>query len=102
MPAFQQHCLRPAIDQGARGRFHLGHAAYRPCHEEPALEVPDLGLHGAQKNRATVQGSTVEGFAVDHIHIHLMPLTGAGQLNPEHAKPADHADLAKLADRIRQ
>lgn len=46
-------------------------------------------------------GMAVEGFAVDHVHIHLVPLTGVGELNPERAKPADHTQLAKLAEKIR-
>ena len=46
-------------------------------------------------------GVAVEGFAVDHVHVHLVPLTGAGQLNPELGGPADQAELAKLAERIR-
>ena len=47
-------------------------------------------------------GMAIEGFAVDHVHVHLVPLTGVGQLDSKLAKPADHADLAKLAERIRQ
>lgn len=46
-------------------------------------------------------GVAVEGFAVDHVHVHLIPLTGSGQLNPELAKPADQKELAKLTERIR-
>lgn len=46
-------------------------------------------------------GVAVEGFAVDHVHIHLIPLTGAHQLNPELAKAADPAKLIKLAEQIR-
>lgn len=46
-------------------------------------------------------GVAVEGFAVDHVHIHLVPLTGEGQLNPELGGPADQGELAKLAERIR-
>lgn len=46
-------------------------------------------------------GVAVEGFAVDHVHVHLIPLTGAHQLNPELAKPADHEELAKLAERLK-
>ena len=46
-------------------------------------------------------GMAVEGFAVDHVHVHLIPLTGAGQLNPELAKPADQSELTKLAERIK-
>lgn len=46
-------------------------------------------------------GMIVEGFAVDHIHMHLIPLTSAGQLNPQNAKPADQTRLTKLVERIR-
>lgn len=46
-------------------------------------------------------GVAVEGFAVDHVHVHLVPVTGGNQLNPELAKPADHAKLANMAQQIR-
>ncbi|MBI4435161.1 HIT family protein [Candidatus Uhrbacteria bacterium] len=46
-------------------------------------------------------GVAVEGFAVDHVHVHLVPLTGAGQLDPKLGKPADPAVLAQLAERIK-
>ncbi|MBI4256502.1 HIT family protein [Candidatus Uhrbacteria bacterium] len=45
-------------------------------------------------------GAVVEGFGVDHVHIHLVPITGPHQLDSRLAKPGDHADLAKLAQRI--
>ena len=47
-------------------------------------------------------GMAIEGFGVDHVHVHLIPITGVGQLDPNQAKAADHAELAKLAERIRQ
>ncbi len=46
-------------------------------------------------------GMAIEGFGVDHVHVHLVPVTGGNQLDPKQAKPADHAELAKLAARIR-
>ncbi|TAL51244.1 HIT family protein [Patescibacteria group bacterium] len=46
-------------------------------------------------------GMAVEGFAVDHVHVHLVPLTGVGQLDPKQAKPGDHTQLTELAQRIR-
>ncbi|MBI4591896.1 HIT family protein [Candidatus Uhrbacteria bacterium] len=46
-------------------------------------------------------GAVVEGFGVDHVHIHLVPITGPHQLNSHLAKPGDHTELAKLAQRIR-
>jgi len=47
-------------------------------------------------------GVAVEGFAVDHVHVHLVPLTGVGQLDPKQAKLADQTELAKLAERIKE
>lgn len=47
-------------------------------------------------------GVVVEGFEVPHVHIHLIPITDGNQLDRKQAKPADHAELAKLAQRIRQ
>ena len=104
---------------------HLAFLDINPIHEGHTLVIPkthvpylfDLGdtdyqsLLAASKTVAARLkdvfqvpriGMAVEGFAVDHIHIHLMPLTGVGQLDPSLAKPADHAQLAKLAERIRQ
>lgn len=46
-------------------------------------------------------GMIVEGFGVDHVHVHLVPITGLHQLDSRHAKPGDHGKLAKLAERIR-
>ncbi len=46
-------------------------------------------------------GMAIEGFGVDHVHIHLVPVTGGNQLDPKQAKPADHATLAQLAERIK-
>lgn len=46
-------------------------------------------------------GVAVEGFAVDHVHIHLVPLTAGNQLNPELAKSGDQTELAKLAERLK-
>lgn len=46
-------------------------------------------------------GVAVEGFAVDHVHVHLVPVDGGGQLDPcDAAKDVDHAALAEVAGRI--
>ena len=43
----------------------------------------------------------VEGFAVDHVHVHLVPVTGGNQLDPCNAtKEPDHAALAAALVRI--
>ncbi len=43
-------------------------------------------------------GIAVEGFCIPHVHVHLVPVNGGNELNPERAKAADPAEL----DRMRQ
>jgi histidine triad (HIT) family protein len=47
-------------------------------------------------------GLAVEGFGVDHAHIHLIPLHGPHELNPDRAANASPEDLAAMAEKIRQ
>jgi histidine triad (HIT) family protein len=42
-------------------------------------------------------GIAVEGFAIPHVHIHLVPLNNGSELNPERAKPANQEELEKIA-----
>ncbi len=43
----------------------------------------------------------VEGFSVDHVHLHLVPVTAAGQLDPcLEKKEADHTALAATLAKI--
>lgn len=55
------------------------------------------------KNATKVKriGLAIEGFAVPHVHLHLVPLTKGNQLNPENAKPLKHDELMKIADKIK-
>lgn len=58
------------------------------AHLKKVMQVPRIGVG-------------VEGFAVDHVHIHLVPVSGIGQLDSSKAAPEDHAVLAQLAEKIR-
>lgn len=42
-------------------------------------------------------GMVVEGFGVDHVHLHLVPINKANELDPHRAKPGNHGELAELA-----
>ena len=46
-------------------------------------------------------GVAVIGLEVPHAHVHLVPVTGEGDLTFANAKPADPADLQVLAEAIR-
>jgi histidine triad (HIT) family protein len=45
-------------------------------------------------------GLVVEGFGVPHVHVHLVPVNEAGELNPARAKPASPARLRALQRRF--
>ena len=47
-------------------------------------------------------GVIVEGLVVPHAHIHLVPIYSEGQkFSLGHGKPADHGELAQIAEAIR-
>jgi len=47
-------------------------------------------------------GLAVEGFGVDHAHVHLIPVNHAGELDPHRAKPMNLNKLKILAEKIRK
>jgi histidine triad (HIT) family protein len=67
----------------------LGASKEVAAHLKKVMQVPRIGVG-------------VEGFAVDHVHIHLVPVSGIGQLDSSKAAPADHALLAQLAEKIKK
>ena len=46
-------------------------------------------------------GLMVAGLEVPHAHLHLVPISGVGDLNFANAREADPEELAALAQRIR-
>lgn len=46
-------------------------------------------------------GIIVEGFAVPHAHIHLVPINEGNELNPHNQKPASLEELTKMAEMIK-
>ena len=45
-------------------------------------------------------GIAVEGFAVPHVHIHLVPINHENELDPHRAKEATPEELYKVAKKI--
>lgn len=45
-------------------------------------------------------GILVEGFGVDHVHVHLVPIDNGGEVCLQYAKPASKEELEKVADKI--
>lgn len=47
-------------------------------------------------------GVAVEGFAVPHVHVHMVPVYAGDELNPSRAKPISNAEAERLADLLRK
>jgi histidine triad (HIT) family protein len=47
-------------------------------------------------------GVAVEGFAVPHVHVHLVPVYAGDELNPSRAKPISPSDAERLARLLRE
>lgn len=47
-------------------------------------------------------GYIVEGFGVDHVHIHLIPINGPHELEPSKAQDASNEELETIANEIRK
>lgn len=47
-------------------------------------------------------GVAVEGFGVDHVHLHVIPLFRHGDIDPHRATVASEEELATMADRLRK
>ncbi|MCI0619935.1 HIT family protein [Candidatus Wolfebacteria bacterium] len=82
-------------------------------HVDDVFDLPDmlytklfvLAKTLAPKLRDAVEstrvGVAVEGFGVAHAHVHLVPLNGPHELNPERAKETSLEKLRENAERIR-
>jgi histidine triad (HIT) family protein len=47
-------------------------------------------------------GLAIEGFGVDHIHLHLVPINKGNDLDPHRAKHGDPDELAALTEVIKK
>lgn len=47
-------------------------------------------------------GVIIEGFGVPHSHIHLIPIHGGSELNPERAKDASKEELEEMQLKLSQ
>lgn len=93
--------------------IHVGHTLLVPKeHYDYILDLPDelygklwkktkeLAPHIQSATSAKRIGFEVEGFAIPHTHVHLIPLFEANEIDPHNQKPAEDAELAEMAKKI--
>lgn len=91
-----------------------GHTLLIPKkHEDSVFDMDDESYSGlfqaAKKLSGPLQkaadskrvGVIIEGFAVHHAHVHLVPLHNAGELDFSRAEKASPEELEEIAKRIR-
>jgi histidine triad (HIT) family protein len=94
--------------------IRAGHSLVIPKQEiDDVFDLPDSLLSGLlvfarpvahairEVSGAQRVGVAVLGIEVPHAHIHLIPIDEIGDLDFQTARPADDADLAAIAERIR-
>ena len=54
-----------------------------------------------QATNAKRIGMVVEGFGVPHVHVHLVPVNGPGELNPSKAQPASEESLENWHQKLK-
>ncbi|MEI7652670.1 MAG: HIT family protein [bacterium] len=61
--------------------------------------VRQVANHIQSKLHCEKVGVIVEGYGIkDHVHVHLVPLSGPGQLDFARAKKSDHTELIRMRD----
>jgi histidine triad (HIT) family protein len=83
---------------------HIDYVFDMPRNEYSRLFLEAKKISEKLKKATNVKriGLAIEGFAVPHVHLHLVPLTKGNQLNPENAKPLKHDQLIAIADKIKK
>jgi histidine triad (HIT) family protein len=69
-------------------------------YEELFLEAKTLAKKIKSKLNPKRVGIVVEGFGVPHVHIHLIPINHARELDPHKAKPATKDELEEMMVQI--
>lgn len=59
-----------------------------------------LSLKLKEINNSPRVGIIVEGFGVDHVHIHLVPIYNGNELNPTRAYQAETKELLEMQDKL--
>lgn len=47
-------------------------------------------------------GLALEGYGVDHAHLHVIPVHGMGEVDPKRAKAATEQELNEMIEKIQQ
>ena len=68
---------------------------------ELLLKAKELAILLKEKLGPKKIGMAIEGFEVTHVHIHLIPIDGPREMDPNKAKESNNKELAKIAEKIK-
>jgi histidine triad (HIT) family protein len=83
---------------------HVGYLFDMPIPAYQALWATASNLAPGLRSVTSAKriGVAVEGFAVPHVHVHLVPVNGGDELNPSRAKRVPDAEADRLARLLRE
>lgn len=83
---------------------HIDYLFDMDAHQYQALWTAAAKLAPGLRSATSAKriGVAVEGFAVPHVHIHLVPVYAGDELNPSRAKSLPAADAERLAGLLRE
>jgi histidine triad (HIT) family protein len=74
--------------------------------EEPLyseiFQIKNLSMPLRKATNAKRIGIAIEGFGVNHLHLHLIPVNSGNELDPNRAQKASDDDLAQMANAIKK
>lgn len=77
--------------------FQMPINLYNELFESARLVEPTLrSVTGAKRI-----GVVIEGFGIDHVHLHMIPINHGNEIDPNRAKPANNEELSVMAEKIR-
>lgn len=85
-------------------RLHIGYVFDLPDELYDGLFRSARRLEPALRKATQAKkiGLAIEGFGVDHVHLHVIPMYGGHELDPHRAKLASEEELRTMAEKIKQ
>lgn len=77
--------------------FDMNEKAY----EELMKKTKNLAILLKRKMNVRRIGVAVEGFEVNHVHVHLIPMNSPSDFNPKNAKSTSIEELKKVYEKLK-
>jgi len=71
-------------------------------YKELMMTAKSLATPLQKATKAKRIGLSIEGFEIEHVHVHLIPINNSGEMDPHRVRQASNEELAEMAEKIRE